>query len=165
MNVSAPSPQRMLRLLLALTAFFFAHVTVAQTTPLQAGNAHMPSIGLWPSSTDRRQAAAPYVRIAQLEVDPRRLEEFKAALRENASMSVRVEPGVFTIYAVSLKENPNRFLVFEMYKDEATYSAHRETSHFRKFFESTREMVTSRTFLDVDPIVLEAKANWPHPDH
>lgn len=51
-----------------------------------------------------------------------------------------------------------------MYKDEATYNAHRETPHFRKFFESTQTIVTSRTFLDVDPIVLGAKAYWERSD-
>lgn len=120
----------------------------------------MKTFGLWTSTADERQAEAPYVRIAQLDVDPQRLEEFKAVLQESVSTSVRVEPGVFSLYAVELKENPHRFLVFEMYKDEAAYNAHRDTPHFRKFFEATQKMVTSRTFLDVDPVVLGAKAYW-----
>ncbi|QBB72503.1 antibiotic biosynthesis monooxygenase [Pseudolysobacter antarcticus] len=125
----------------------------------------MQTLGLWTSTAGGRPAAAPYVRIAQLDVDPRHLEEFTAALQEIASTSMREEPGVFTLYAVSLKENPHRFQVFEMYKDEAAYNAHRETAHFQKFFETTRKMVTSRTFLDVDPVVLGAKAYWEHSDH
>ncbi|CBJ42579.1 Antibiotic biosynthesis monooxygenase [Ralstonia solanacearum CFBP2957] len=99
-----------------------------------------------------------------MDIDPQRLAEFKAVLQESVSTSVRLEPGVFTLYAVELKETPHRFLVFEMYKDEATYNAHRETPHFRRFIESTQKMVTSRTFLDVDPIVLGAKAYWEHSD-
>ncbi|WCM91858.1 antibiotic biosynthesis monooxygenase [Acidovorax sp. NCPPB 2350] len=121
----------------------------------------MQTLGLWTAAAGgQQQVAAPYVRMAQLEVDPQRLEEFKAVLRESVSTSVRVEPGVFALYAVELKENPHRFLVFEMYQDEAAYNVHRETPHFRKFFESTQKMVTSRTFLDVDPVVLGAKAYW-----
>lgn len=125
----------------------------------------MQNLGLWTSVAGEHQAEAPYVRIAQLDINPQRLDEFKAALRESASSSVRMEPGVFTLYAVQLKENTNRFLVFEMYKDEAAYKTHRDTPHFRKFFESTREMVTSRTFLDVDPVVLGAQAYWQKPNH
>ena len=124
----------------------------------------MQTFGLWASTAGEQQAAAPYVRIAQLDIDPQRLAEFKAVLQESISTSVRVEPGVFTLYAVELKGNPHRFLVFEMYKDEATYNAHRETPHFRKFFEATQTMVTSRTFMDVDPVVLGAKAYWTHSD-
>ncbi|CBJ43980.1 Antibiotic biosynthesis monooxygenase [Ralstonia solanacearum CFBP2957] len=103
------------------------------------------------------------MRIAQLEVDPQRLEEFKTVLEQSVSTSVRVEPGVYTLYAVAMKEQPNRFLVFEMYKNEATYAAHRETPHFRSFFEATQPMVTSRIFLDVVPVVLGAKAYWQPP--
>ncbi|AXV81653.1 putative quinol monooxygenase [Ralstonia solanacearum] len=111
------------------------------------------------SDADRQQVTMPYVRIAQLDVDPQRLEEFKAVAQESVSASMHAEPGVFAMYAVALKENPYRFMVFEMYKDEAAYNAHRETPHFRKFFESTQDMVTSRTFLDVDLIALGAKAH------
>lgn len=124
----------------------------------------MQTFGLWTSTAGVQPTAAPYVRIAHLDVDPRRLDEFTTALQENASTSVLAEPGVYTLHAVVLKDHPHRFLVFEMYKDEAAYNAHRETAHFRKFFESTREMVTSRTFLDVDPVMLGAKAYWQHPD-
>jgi quinol monooxygenase YgiN len=120
----------------------------------------METAGLWISVASGDQSAAPYVRVAQLEVDSLHLEEFKAALRENGSASVRDETGVLAMHALELKEVANRFLVFEMYKDEAAYSAHRETVHFRKFIDSTREMAISKVFLDVCPIILGAKMNW-----
>ena len=116
--------------------------------------------GLWTAPDHAKNADAPYVRIAQLDVDPQRLAEFKTVLEQSVSTSVRVEPGVYTLYAVALNAHPHRFLVFEVYKDEETYAAHRETPHFRTFFEATQTMVTSRTFLDVDPVVLGAKAHW-----
>ncbi|MHA6883762.1 putative quinol monooxygenase [Ralstonia pseudosolanacearum] len=142
-----------------------AQISAAQTIQKPAGNGTMQTLEPWTSTAGGQQAAVPYVRIAQLDIDPQRLAEFKAVLQESISTSVRVEPGVFALYAVALKENPHRFLVFEMYKDEATYNAHRETPHFRKFFDSTQQMVTSRTFLDVDPVVLGAKAHWERPGH
>jgi quinol monooxygenase YgiN len=120
----------------------------------------MQRLGLWTATDHAQSADAPYVRIAQLDVDPQRLAEFKTVLEQSVSTSVRVEPGVYTLYAVALKAHPHRFLVFEMYKDAETYAAHRETPHFRMFFEATQTMVTSRTFLDVDPVVLGAKAHW-----
>ena len=136
------------------------HITAAQTTHSHTGDATMQSSGLWTAAGHAQNDGAPYVRIAQLDVDPQRLAEFKTVLEQSVSISVRVEPGVYTLYAVALKAHPNRFLVFEMYKDEATYAAHRETPHFRTFFEATQTMVTSRTFLDVDPVALGAKAYW-----
>ncbi|MGA4198829.1 putative quinol monooxygenase [Ralstonia pseudosolanacearum] len=155
------SPRATLRsIVLTLLACLVAQACAAQTTQQPAGNAAMQTLGLWTSAAGEQQPTAPYVRIAQLDVDPQRLAEFEAVLRESASTSVRVEPGVYTLYAVAFKDNPHRFLVFEMYKDEAAYKAHRETPHFRKFFETTQMMVTSRTFLDVNPVVLGAKAYW-----
>ncbi|MDB0543400.1 antibiotic biosynthesis monooxygenase [Ralstonia solanacearum] len=163
--MNAPSFARStLRVVLILLACLVAPIGAAQIIQQQAGNNTMQTLGLWTSTAGGQQAAAPYVRIAQLDIDPQRLAEFKAVLQESVSTSVRLEPGVFTLYAVELKETPHRFLVFEMYKDEATYNAHRETPHFRRFIESTQKMVTSRTFLDVDPIVLGAKAYWEHSD-
>jgi quinol monooxygenase YgiN len=135
-------------------------ITAEQTIHPHTGDATMQSPELWTAADHEDNAGAPYVRIAQLDVDPQRLAEFKTVLKQSVSTSVRVEPGVYTLYAVALKAQPNRFLVFEMYKDEATYAAHRETPHFRTFFEATQTMVTSRTFLEVDPVVLGAKAHW-----
>ncbi|WP_230941564.1 putative quinol monooxygenase [Burkholderia cepacia] len=151
-----------LRLAFILLGCCAMQISTAQTPHPQSGDANMHNPGLWSASDHTQNAGAPHVRIAQLEVDPDHLAEFKAVLMQSVSTSVRVEPGVYTLYAVALKDHPNRFLVFEMYKDEATYEAHRETAHFRKFFEATQTMVTSRTFLDVDPVVLGAKAYW-HP--
>jgi hypothetical protein len=37
----------------------------------------------------------PFVRIAELEVDPAHLERFKASTEEQTEAAVRVEPGVF----------------------------------------------------------------------
>jgi len=45
-------------------------------------------------------------RMAELEIDPAQLENYKAALREEIETSIRVEPGVLTLYAVSVKGNP-----------------------------------------------------------
>lgn len=114
----------------------------------------------WTATAGEQQAEAPYVRIAQLDVDPEHLARFKIALQENAAASVRAEPGVYALHAVAHRDTPYRFIVFEMYESEAAYHAHRNTPHFQKFFSDTQAMVTSRTFLEVDPVALGAKAHW-----
>ena len=42
----------------------------------------------------------PVVRIAELEIDPAQLDAYKLALKEEIETSIRVEPGVLTLYAV-----------------------------------------------------------------
>ena len=50
------------------------------------------------------ETQGPYVRIAELEVDPPQLEGFKGATKEVGETSVHVEPGCLVLYAVSEKE-------------------------------------------------------------
>lgn len=98
-----------------------------------------------------------YVRIAELEIDPAQLESFGAAIKESVETSVRVEPGVLVLYAVSEKENPARFRVFEVYTDADAYKTHLETPHFKKFRAMTENMVKSRKLLDAVPVAMSAK--------
>lgn len=99
----------------------------------------------------------PFVRIAELEIDPAQLESYKAAVKEEMETSVRVEPGVLAIYAVAEKDNPSKLRFFEMYTDEAAYNAHRESAHFKKYVEITKPMIISRRLIDTVPIQLSAK--------
>jgi quinol monooxygenase YgiN len=104
------------------------------------------------------EAPSHYVRIAELEIDPAQIENFKPAIKESVETSVRVEPGVLVLYAVSEKDNPARFRVFEIYTDAEAYKTHLETPHFRKFRMTTQTMVKSRKLLDAVPVAMSAKA-------
>ena len=64
----------------------------------------------------------PLVRIAELEIDAGQVEAYTNALREEIETSVRVEPGVLALYAVSVKGQPNQIRIFETYKDAAAYA-------------------------------------------
>jgi quinol monooxygenase YgiN len=97
------------------------------------------------------------VRIAELEIDPAQVERYMAAVREEMETSVRVEPGVIAIYAVAEKDNPSKLWFFEMYADEAAYEAHRDSPHFRKYFETTKDMIRARRLIEAVPAQLSAK--------
>lgn len=100
----------------------------------------------------------PYVRIAELEIDPAQLENYTAAVREEMETSVRVEPGVLVIYAVAEKDSPAKLRFFEMYADEAAYRAHMGSPHFQKYVATTKAMIVSRKLIDTVPVQLSAKA-------
>jgi quinol monooxygenase YgiN len=97
------------------------------------------------------------VRLAELEIYPDQLNAYKAALKEEIEVSVRTEPGVLTLYAVSVKDHPEQIRLFETYRDAASYQAHLQSPHFRKYKEQTQQMVKSLTLLDTDPIMLGSK--------
>ena len=58
------------------------------------------------------------VRLAKLVIDLTQLENYKAALKEEIETSVRLEPGVLTLYAVSEKENPTYITILEIYANK-----------------------------------------------
>jgi quinol monooxygenase YgiN len=99
----------------------------------------------------------PVVRIAELEIDPAQLEVYRAALKQEIAVSIRVEPGVLTLYAVSVKGHPTQIRIFETYADQAAYQAHLQTAHFKKYKNETQGMVKSLKLIETDPILLGAK--------
>ncbi len=100
-----------------------------------------------------------YVRVAEIEIDPVQLENYTAAAKAEIETLVRIEPGVMALYAVAETDNPARVIVFEMYRDEATYRAHLESPHFRKYKSATQNMVKSLKLIETIPIALAAKVN------
>jgi quinol monooxygenase YgiN len=100
---------------------------------------------------------APLVRLAELEIDPTQLDAYKAALREEIEASIRIEPGVLTLYAVALKDHPEKIRLFETYRDMPSYRSHLQTPHFRKYKQGTANMVKSLTLIETEPILLGSK--------
>ena len=98
------------------------------------------------------------VRIAELEIDPAQLEPYKAALKEEIETSIRVESGVLTLYAVSVKDHSNQIRLFEIYSDAAAYQAHLQSAHFRKYKALTQPMVRSLTLIETEPILLGSES-------
>jgi quinol monooxygenase YgiN len=99
----------------------------------------------------------PLVRIAELEIDPVQLERYKAMLREEIAASIRAEPGVLTLYAVSVKDHPTQIRIFETYADRDAYEAHLQSPHFKKYKAETQGMVKALKLIETDPILLGAK--------
>ena len=99
-----------------------------------------------------------YCQIAEIEIDPAQLDDYKAAVKEHIETAVRVEPGVLMLYALSEKDNPAHIRVFEIYASEEAYKAHLNAPHFKKYKAVTQNMVKSLKLVRADPVALGAKA-------
>lgn len=97
------------------------------------------------------------VRIAELEIDPGQLEAYKHALREEIEASIRIEAGVLTLYAVSVKGQPNQIKLFEVYAGKAAYQAHLQSAHFLRYKSQTALMVRSLKLIETEPVLLGVK--------
>jgi 4-carboxymuconolactone decarboxylase len=101
------------------------------------------------SAQEKRQM----VRLAKLVIDSAQLENYKALLKEEIETSVRLEPGVLTLYALSEKNNPTHFTILEIYADSGAYKTHLQTPHFIKYKTGTKDMVKSLELVETVPLV------------
>ena len=93
------------------------------------------------------------VRLAKLTIDAGQLDNYKAVLKEEIEASVRLEPGVITLYAVSEKNNPTHITILEIYADSSAYKSHLQTPHFIKYKTATKDMVKALELVEADPLI------------
>lgn len=103
------------------------------------------------------EPAQPLVRLSKIVVDPARLDEYNALLKEEIETSVHKEPGVLTLYATAEKERPHVITILEVYAGEAAYQSHIHTPHFLKYKHGTRDMVQSLQLVDSTPLIPDMK--------
>lgn len=93
------------------------------------------------------------VRLSLITVDPAQLDAYNAFLKEEIEASMRLEPGVLSLYAVAEKNQPNKITILEIYADEDAYQSHIKTPHFLKYKQGTLDMVQELQLLDVNPLI------------
>lgn len=93
------------------------------------------------------------VRLSKITVDPSQLDSYNAYLKEEIEASLRLEPGVLTLYAVSEKEHPDKITILEIYADERAYQSHIETPHFLKYKQGTLKMVKELELVDSEALI------------
>ena len=90
--------------------------------------------------------------MAEIEIDSAYLEEYKAILKEEAAASVRLEPGVITIFPMYEEDSPFQVRILEIYASRAAYEQHLTTPHFQKYKTTTLNMVKSLKLIDMEAI-------------
>jgi autoinducer 2-degrading protein len=66
--------------------------------------------------------------------------DFIEATLENARNSIR-EPGIARFDVVQQTDDPTRFVLVEVYRDEAATKAHKETAHYAKWRDTVGPMM------------------------
>lgn len=73
-------------------------------------------------------------------VKPDCVEAFETATAENARASVQ-EPGIARFDVVRQKDDPTRFVLVEVYRDEEAPARHKETAHYATWRDTVAEMM------------------------
>ena len=92
------------------------------------------------------------VRLSKIEVWPQFVDEYIKYVTEVGEISLRTEPGVLTMYAVSEKENPCKITILETYASREAYDRHIASTHFQKYKQGTLHMVKSLELTDQTPL-------------
>jgi autoinducer 2-degrading protein len=77
------------------------------------------------------------VLVAKYTVKAGQGDVVEAALKRMAPLVKAGEPGCTLYHANRASDNPDLFLLYEHYRDQAALAAHRETPHFKEIIEGT----------------------------
>lgn len=128
---------------------------VIQTLPYVGFPAAIKALRIIAAQEAERTKSAEHnlVRLSKIVVDPNSLDAYNALLREEIEASMRLEPGVLTLYATAEKNAPERITILEIYADSAAYQSHLKTPHFLKYKRGTQEMVKQLELVDTTPLI------------
>lgn len=105
-----------------------------------------------PAMCDKEPMAADgIIRLSKIEIYPQYLDAYMKYAAEVGEVSLRTEPGVLTMYAVSEKENPCRVTILETYASRGAYEKHIASEHFQRYKQGTLHMVKSLVLSDQTP--------------
>jgi len=96
-------------------------------------------------------------RIAKLTIDSLQIKEYNKLLKEQMETAVKIEKGVISYDVYADKNEPYKLTIIEVYADNQSYLAHRETPHFKKYKEATKDMVKALELTEVTPVLSARK--------
>ena len=84
----------------------------------------------------------------ELEIDPDQIRAFDALIADHAAKTLAGEPGCMDFQVYVDRENPNTYLLYELYRDDAALAAHRETAQLAKFRAAAADMLRGRKVIE-----------------
>lgn len=80
------------------------------------------------------------VAMINVHVKPEYVDAFTSAIRENANNSIK-EPGVARFDVYQQSDDPARFALIEIYRNEEAVTHHRESAHYIRWRDTVTEMM------------------------
>ncbi len=90
------------------------------------------------------------VRMSEIEIYRDSLPAYKAILNEEAEASVRLEPGVISIFPMYQQKDSTQIRILEIYANIEAYQSHIKTPHFLKYKNTTLSMVKELRLIDMN---------------
>jgi len=93
-----------------------------------------------------------YCIVVHMELKAGVRKKFLDAMLVNAEASVRDESGCITFDVVESRDEPECFLLYEIYESEAAFEAHKQTPHFKTFQAAVGDLLERQTVTAMDVI-------------
>lgn len=135
---------------LRATQPLIADKTLTETTPVFLAEKSDPLSVMQRGDT-------PEVRIVDVTVKAADIPAFTRIVTAEMRESMRIEPGVLAMYAVTRQDHPEQWIFFEIYADAAAYDTHRQTPHFKDYLQRTAEMLVDKGHSEVSTIALKSR--------
>lgn len=87
---------------------------------------------------------APLVILVEFVIKPGFVPSFTKLIRANAKASVEREPGCRRFDVLLGPDDPRRFVLYEIYDDDAAFEQHRQTRHFKVFTKASEGQIEQR---------------------
>ncbi|EHJ52133.1 putative quinol monooxygenase [Streptococcus macacae] len=91
-----------------------------------------------------------FLKFAQIEVKETAQAAFEKSVLTNMQISLKEEAGVLAMYALKDHQNPQIWYFYEVYANAAAYAAHGRTKHFQTYLAETKDLLISKTLLDLE---------------
>jgi quinol monooxygenase YgiN len=92
-----------------------------------------------------RSVREPHIVLVQVTIRPELQSEFEAALLHNARESVARDPGCLRFDVSQDKDDPSRWVMYEVYDAPDAHAAHRLAPHFLAYDAVAARAVVSKT--------------------
>ena len=87
------------------------------------------------------------------------IEAFKTATLENARNSIR-EAGIARFDVLQQSDDPSRFMLVEVYRDEAAPGKHKETAHYAQWRDAVADMMAAPRYSLKYANLFPADSGW-----
>jgi len=95
--------------------------------------------------------------VAYLTAKPGMEAEFQKQMTAQAQRCLANEPGCLQFDVVQDPKNPTRFVMLEVYKDDAAFKAHQDSQHYKDFRPVVSGLLADRK-VEVFTMVSDGKA-------
>ena len=82
------------------------------------------------------------VRSIKVFVKPDCVEDFKKATLKNRNNSIK-EPGILRFDVLSCTDNPEEFILFEVYRSGKATEEHKQTTHYLEWRDTVESLMTA----------------------